>query len=90
MRIADELGVEHISSGDLLRAAVAEDTPLGREVADAHGRRPAGAGRGRHRRRSGPCSRARDGYVLDGFPRKLAQTGGLDFDAVVYLDVPAE
>jgi adenylate kinase len=26
--------------------------------------------------------------VLDGFPRNLAQTGDLRFDAVVFLDVP--
>ena len=32
-RVAEELGLEHISSGDLLRAAVAADTPVGREVA---------------------------------------------------------
>ena len=32
VRLAHELGVPHISSGDVLRAAVAEDTELGREV----------------------------------------------------------
>jgi adenylate kinase len=32
----------------------------------------------------------RDGYVLDGFQRNLAQTEGLDFDAVIHLDVPDE
>ena len=39
----------------------------------------------------GPVLRARgEGYVLDGFPRNLTQTEGLEFDAVVYLDVPDE
>ncbi|WP_037408865.1 adenylate kinase family protein [Candidatus Solirubrobacter pratensis] len=86
-RLARELGVDHISSGDLLREAVAEDTPLGREVASHMD-----AGRlapdelvteavlpvlGHH-----------DGYVLDGFPRTLPQARQVDFDAVVHLDVP--
>ena len=26
--------------------------------------------------------------MLDGFPRTLAQTAGIDFDLVLYLDVP--
>ncbi len=40
---------------------------------------------------AGRCSAKlgrRDGYVLDGYPRKLSQADGLDFDAVVYLQVP--
>ena len=89
MRIAEELGVEHISSGDLLRAAVAEDTPLGREVAEhmAAGRL---APDEVVMQAVKPVLDTRDGYVLDGFPRTLAQTGGLEFDAVIHLDVPDE
>ncbi len=87
-RLAEELGVEHISSGDTLRAEVAADTPLGREVA-AH----VAAGRlapdALVTQAVLPALENLDGYVLDGFPRTLAQTDGLDFDAVVYLDVPA-
>jgi adenylate kinase len=88
-RLAQELGVEHISSGDVLRAEVADQTPLGREVQVhmAAGRLAPDA----------LVSRAvltklgrRDGYVLDGYPRTLAQSEGLDFDAVVYLRVPDE
>ncbi|MDA0180019.1 nucleoside monophosphate kinase [Solirubrobacter phytolaccae] len=86
-RLATALGVEHISSGDLLRAAVAEDTPLGRRVDEylkdgrlAPDELVAEAIR--------PLLATRADYVLDGFPRKLSQTEGVDFDVVVYLDVP--
>ena len=87
-QIADELGIEHISSGDLLRAAVAEGTPLGREVAE-HMAKGDLVPDALATAAVGPVLRARgEGYVLDGFPRNLSQTEGLDFDAVVYLDVP--
>ena len=87
VRIADALGVEHISSGDLLRAAVAEDTPIGREVAEhmAAGRLAPDAVVTQAVK---PVLERREGYVLDGFPRNLAQTDDLHFDAVVFLDVP--
>jgi adenylate kinase len=88
-RLAEELGVDHISSGDLLRDAVASDTPLGREVAEhmAAGRLAPDELVNQAVR---PLLDRRDGYVLDGFPRNLAQTKGLDFDAVIHLDVPPE
>lgn len=86
-RLAEALGVEHISSGDLLRAAVAEDTPLGREV-DGYLKRGELAPDALVTDAIRPLLRSRDSYVLDGFPRKLSQTEGVDFDVVVYLDVP--
>jgi adenylate kinase len=86
-RIAQELGVEHISSGDLLRAAVARDTPLGREVAGYMDRGEL-APDALVAEAVGPLLHEHDGYVLDGFPRNLAQSEGLGFDVVVYLDVP--
>jgi adenylate kinase len=87
IRVAEKLGLEHISSGDLLRAAVAQDTPIGREVA---GYMAAGklAPDAVVTQAVKPVLDARDGYVLDGFPRNLEQTEGLDFDHVLYLDVP--
>src|SRR4051794_4189478 len=88
-RIAEALGVEHVSSGDLLREAVAQDTPLGRSVGEymAAGKL---APDDLVTEAVGPVLAQRDAYVLDGFPRKRSQTEGLDFDAVVYLDVPDE
>ena len=37
-----------------------------------------------------PILKTRDDYVLDGFPRRLAQAEGVDFDVVVFLDVPLD
>jgi adenylate kinase len=86
-RIAAELGIEHISSGALLRAAVAAGTPLGREVAE-HLEAGTLAPDVLVTQAVKPVLDAREGYVLDGFPRTLAQTEAVDFDMVVYLDVP--
>jgi adenylate kinase len=86
-RLAATLGVDHISSGQLLREAVAAGTPLGNQV-------EAEIAAGRLvpdelvREAVLPLLDRRDGYVLDGFPRTLSQTEGVDFDAVVHLDVP--
>jgi len=87
IRVAEALGVEHISSGELLRAAVAKDTPLGREVA-AHMAAGRLAPDAVVTEAVKPVLDERDGYVLDGFPRTIAQTAGIDFDLVLYLDVP--
>jgi adenylate kinase len=88
-RLARALGVDHISSGEALREAVAAGTPLGRQVKDAMA-----AGRlvsdELVREAIRPSLERRDGYVLDGFPRTLSQTEGVDFDAVVHLDVPEQ
>jgi adenylate kinase len=89
VRIAKELGVDHISSGELLRAAVAADTAIGREVA---GHMAAGKLAPDHvvAEAVKPVLETHDGYVLDGFPRNLAQAQGLAFDAVVHLAVPED
>jgi adenylate kinase len=87
VRLARHLGVDHISSGDVLRHEVAAGTELGNEVKShmAAGRL---APDELVARAVLPAIEQRDGYVLDGYPRTLAQAGGLEFDAVVYLDVP--
>jgi adenylate kinase len=92
-RLARELGVPHLSTGDLLRAAVAARTPLGLE-ADGHMR----AGRLvpddlvlkiLHERLAQPDAGA--GYLLDGFPRNLVQAEALgkfaEIDRVVSFDL---
>src|SRR3954454_13777309 len=74
-RLAEHFGVGHLSTGDLLRAEVAADTPLGRAVADCLA---AGDlvpdGLMTELLRDPLVSASQDGgYILDGFPRTLAQ-----------------
>src|SRR6478609_6983973 len=86
IRLAKELGLEHISSGDLLRAEVAAGTPLGREVAGVM-QRGALAPDELVDQVVKPAIAGRDGFILDGYPRTSSQTEGLDFHHVIYLDV---
>jgi adenylate kinase len=90
------LGVPHLSTGDLLRAAVAAPTALGRE-ADAYMRRgdlvpDALVLRILEERLRAPDARA--GFVLDGYPRNPAQAEALaqitPIDRVVAFEVPTE
>ena len=99
--IADHLGVPILGSGDLLRTAVAAGTPLGRE-ADKYMSRgqlvPDGTiVRVFLDRLEQPD--ARNGAVLDGFPRTRVQAEALDtelagagrrVDRAVLIDVPTE
>jgi adenylate kinase len=100
-RLAERYGVPHLSSGELLRAHVRAGSDVGRAVEDTMRRgdlidddlvmaivfeevlRPA----------------ARNGFVLDGFPRtvpqataayELARQQGVTLKAVVLLDLPVE
>jgi len=95
-RLAHELGIPHLSTGDILRAAVAARTPLGIE---AEGHMAAGGLvpddlvlRILRERLDRPDARA--GYLLDGFPRNLAQAGALaqfaEIDRVVSFEIPSE
>jgi adenylate kinase len=101
-RLAEETGIAHISSGEVLRAEIAQGTELGDRVQEFTSR--------------GdlvpdelifdvllPIVMAADrntgGYLLDGFPRTLSQAVyaaeiglslGLSGDAVVYLHAPTD
>lgn len=92
--IARLLGVPHLSTGDLLRAAVAARTPLGLE-ADGHMR----AGRLvpdplvlRILGERLEAADAKHGFLLDGFPRTVAQAEALarvtPVDIVVAFEIP--
>lgn len=97
-RLSERYGIEHISSGDLLRRQVALGTELGKEarayldrgdlvpdhlIADMVVQAVTAAD-------------ARGGFLLDGYPRNLSQAKeaealarnrGLTLDGAVYLDV---
>lgn len=101
VRLADHYGVAHVSSGDILRQHVADGTSLGQQVkahVDAGELVPddlvlAVIGRA--------VAEAMEtgGYLLDGFPRTLAQAerayegasrANVTAHAVLYLEVPDE
>ena len=98
-RLKDHLQVPHISTGDLLRAEVAAGSKLGLEAKEVMARGDLvsdaillGMLEDRFSRDD-----TRNGFILDGYPRNLAQADALGkllqrigqkFDAAVQLDVP--
>lgn len=94
--VADALGIPHISTGDMFRAALGNQTPTGMKA-------KAYMDRGElvpdsvtiemvdERLKQHDCE---NGYLLDGFPRTIPQAESLDKiqapDAVVNLEVPGE
>jgi adenylate kinase len=78
--IAAEHGIPHVATGDMLRAAIAAETELGAKVKpiyDAGGLVPDDLMIELIRERLGEED-ARGGFVLDGFPRTMAQAEALD------------
>jgi adenylate kinase len=79
-RIAAEHGIPHVSTGDIFRAAIAKRTPLGAKVEPilaAGDLVPDDLTVGLIRERLADPDAA-PGFVLDGFPRNLAQAEALD------------
>ena len=79
-RIAAEYGLPHISTGEMLREAIAAGTELGQRVEpilDAGELVPDDLMVELIRERLGRRDAA-DGFILDGFPRTMAQADGLD------------
>lgn len=100
--LRDLAGVPQISSGDLLRAAVHEKTPFGVEAASYMDRGelvPDNLVLNLIDSRLGAAD-ARNGFILDGFPRSVAQAEALSvmlhkrrgkaIDRVIALSVPDE
>jgi adenylate kinase len=86
-RLRDDFGIPHISTGDILRAQVAEGTELGRKAKrymDAGELVPDDVIIGMITERIAEGD-ARDGFLLDGFPRNGAQAEALE-QALTELD----
>ena len=100
-RISAAHGIPHVSTGDMFRAAVTVGTELGQRVEPilASGDLvPDDLTVALIRERLSEQD-ARDGFVLDGFPRNLAQSEALDgmlaeigrgLDAVLFFDLSDE
>jgi len=100
VRLSRHYVVPHISTGDILRAAVKEGTDLGRkakEIMDEGGLVPDDIMIGIVAERIAKVDARSRGYILDGFPRTVPQAEALDeivaeqpIDVVVDLEVPRE
>lgn len=99
--VSADAGIPHIATGDMLREAMQDETPLGLEVKpiyDAGDLIPDELMVGLIRERlSQPDTEA--GFILDGFPRTLPQAEALDemlaeidrvLSAVLLFDLPEE
>jgi adenylate kinase len=98
-RISSNYGVPHVSTGDMFRAAIEAGTPLGKQVEPLLRDGilvPDELTVSMIRERLSDEDAA-DGFVLDGFPRNLAQARALDdmlreigrgLDAILFFDVP--
>ena len=100
-RISEAYGIPHIATGDMLREAIATETELGlriKSVYDAGDLVPDDLMIELIRERLGVPDTA-EGFILDGFPRTVAQAEALDrmleeidreLLAVLYFQVPDE
>ena len=100
-RLAERFGIAHISSGDLLRQHVREQTSIGRTIksyVDKGDLVPDAVVLDMLRKPVVAAVEA-GGYVLDGFPRTVeqaeasfpvAQALGVEVQAAIHLDVPRE
>lgn len=99
--LTEKFGVPKVSTGDMLRAALKAGTPLGKEAEkfmSAGGLVPDSVVIGLVEERLKEAD-AKPGFILDGFPRTVAQAEALDallkrlgvgLDFIVQIDVPRD
>ena len=99
--IASEYAIPHVATGDMLRAAMADGSELGQQVRPIYdsGRLVPDDLMIALIRERLSAEDARDGFVLDGFPRTMAQADALeemlreigrDLDVVFEVQIPDE
>lgn len=100
-KIKEQYNIPHISTGDMFRLAIKEETELGKKAKaflDEGALVPDEVTNGivEERLSKEDCQ---DGYLLDGFPRTIAQAEALEeitaklnrkMDYVIHIDVPKE
>lgn len=99
-RLSRHLDIDHISTGDLLRDAMANETPTGieaRRYMDAGELVPDDVVLRMLGERLGEPTTSRRGFLLDGFPRKVTQAEQFEamhpdqaIDAAILLSLPLE
>jgi adenylate kinase len=77
-RIAAEYDIPHVATGEILRRAIDDGTPLGKEVEEVLERGDLVPDDAMIKLIREQLDDARDGFVLDGFPRTFAQAEALD------------
>jgi adenylate kinase len=100
-RISAEYGIPHVSTGDMFRAEQAAGTELGKrvgEIMETGELVPDELTVAMIKKRLSEPD-ASEGFILDGFPRNIAQADALDamlggigrgLDAILFLDLPDE
>ena len=95
-KLSKELGIPQISTGDIIRAAIKNETPIGKIAKEAIERGELVSDEMvleivKDRLKDEDC---KDGYILDGFPRTLVQaemmqkgSETIDVDFVIDIDV---
>lgn len=97
LELSSHYGAPHISTGDMLRAAAAEGTPLGLEakaIMEQGGLLPDEVILGVVEERLAQPDVEESGFLLDGFPRTVPQAEALvakvDIDIAIDLSVPED
>ena len=89
--MCEKYDIPHISTGDLFREAIANETPLGKEIKKYMSKLvPDEIVIGLVKERISQCDCV-NGFILDGFPRTINQAKIFDkevgLDAVLYFDI---